>query len=113
MTETVTVSVALQRLQRLQDELHASLADPALPLPLKQKCLMAYNAANTELQRLLAQGIDALNQKYGIDENAAKTLIAPLKDLKDDLDKIKKAAERIVWLIDAVADVLKFVTLFA
>ena len=110
--DAITFSVARKAFQRLQDELHRTMSDPATDDGAVQLCLNAYNAANTELQRLLATQIGDLGKTYAIDKDSAQQLTESLTALKKTLDRIKKTAADIQWVLDAVTDFLKFVVLF-
>ncbi|PWC41172.1 hypothetical protein TSO221_24255 [Azospirillum sp. TSO22-1] len=88
------------------------MSNPVLSEAQVQLCLNAYNAGNTELQRLLAIAISELHKEYKIDQDPAKKLSVSLTKLEKSLAKIKSTASQIQWVLDAITDVLRIIAPF-
>ena len=105
----LTSAAARVEVDRLKAALRQALADPDAGEAERQLCLDAFNAASTELQRLLALELGALQQQYHLDQASAAALAKPLRDLKAQLQAIQSAIKNAQAVIDALTQVLEFV----
>ncbi|HEX3486547.1 MAG TPA: hypothetical protein VHT51_15925 [Micropepsaceae bacterium] len=103
---------ARAKLQQLCKQLDAAISDPTLSQGQQQRALNAFNAANGELQRLMAIQIQDLSKAYHIDSQAAKSLVTPLKNLQDALQSIQATAAGVASMLDTLTGVLQIVSKF-
>jgi hypothetical protein len=108
-----TFEAARAKLKQLCDQLDTAISDPNLSQGQQQRALNAFNAANGELQRLMAIQIQDLAKAYHIDSQAARSLVTPLKNLQDSLQTIHDTAASVASMLDTLTGVLQIVSKFA